>query len=77
MFFIGVSFGVLLVGFFNLLIELVVVFGYVSVFGSVINIFFVFVFIGVEVFGYSYLFYFFVVCVILYIFNMDKFIYLL
>ncbi|MCI1997900.1 MAG: chloride channel protein [Olsenella sp.] len=75
LFAIGSSLGVALAGLAGLPAPLVAALGYAAVFGAATNTLFAPILIGTEVFGYSYLPLFFVVCVVAYLFNMDKSIY--
>lgn len=75
LFAIGSSLGVALAGLAGLPTPLVAALGYAAVFGAATNTLFAPILIGTEVFGYSYLPLFFVVCVVAYLFNMDKSIY--
>ena len=57
--------------------DLAVIGSYAAVFGSATNTLLAPIFIGCEVFGFSSLPTFFIVCVVAYLFNMDKSIYAL
>lgn len=77
LFSIGASLGVVVAGVMGMPVELVAALGYAAVFGSATNTLFAPIFIGAEVFGFAYVPYFFVVCVVGYVFNMNKSIYTL
>ncbi|MDD5800724.1 MAG: chloride channel protein [Coriobacteriales bacterium] len=77
LFAIGASLGVALGSALGMPVELAAALGYAAVFGSATNTLLAPMFIGAEVFGFAYLPYFFVVCVVAYLFNMDKSIYAL
>lgn len=77
LFSIGTSLGVVLAGILGMPVELCAALGYAAVFGSATNTLLAPIFIGCEVFGFSSLPTFFIVCVVAYLFNMDKSIYAL
>lgn len=77
LFSIGASLGVVLAGILGMPVELCAALGYAAVFGSATNTLLAPIFIGCEVFGFSSLPTFFIVCVVAYLFNMDKSIYAL
>lgn len=77
LFSIGASPGVVLAGILGMPVELCAALGYAAVFGSATNTLLAPIFIGCEVFGFSSLPTFFIVCVVAYLFNMDKSIYAL
>lgn len=58
-------------------VELCVSLGYAAVFGSATNTLLATILIGCEVFGFGNLPAFFIVCVVAYLFSMDKSIYAL
>lgn len=60
-----------------MLVELCVSLGYAAVFGSATNTLLAPILIGCEVFGFGNLPMFIIVCVVAYLFNMDKSIYAL
>lgn len=75
LFSIGASLGVALSGIFGLPVVFVAALGYAAVFGGATNTLLAPILIGGEIFGYEYLPCFFIVCVIAYIFNLNKSIY--
>lgn len=77
LFFIGVVFGSVFVGVFGVLLDLMVVFGFVVVFVGVMNMLFVCMIMGIEFFGVMYFIYFVVVCFVVYFFSGYLSIYLL
>lgn len=76
LFSIGASLGAAIAGIFGLPVVFVAALGYAAVFGSATNTLIAPMIIGGEIFGYEYLPYFFIVCVVAYIFNLNKSIYL-
>lgn len=58
-------------------VEFCAALGYAAVFGSATNTLLAPILIGCEVFGFGDLLAFFIVCVVAYLFNMDKSIYAL
>lgn len=77
LFSIGASLGVVLAGILGMPVELCAALGYAAVFGSATNTLLAPILIGCEVFGFGNLSMFFIVCVVAYLFNMDKSIYAL
>lgn len=77
LFSIGASLGVILAGILGMPVELCAALGYAAVFGSATNTLLAPILIGCEVFGFGNLPAFFIVCVVAYLFNMDKSIYAL
>lgn len=77
LFSIGASLGVVLAGILGMPVELCAALGYAAVFGSATNTLLAPILIGCEVFGFGNLPMFFIVCVVAYLFNMDKSIYAL
>ena len=77
LFSIGASLGVVLAGILGMSVELCAALGYAAVFGSATNTLLAPILIGCEVFGFGNLPAFFIVCVVAYLFNMDKSIYAL
>lgn len=77
LFSIGASLGVVLAGILGMPVELCAALGYAAVFGSATNTLLAPILIGCEVFGFGNLPAFFIVCVVAYLFNMDKSIYAL
>lgn len=77
LFSIGTSLGVVLAGILGMPVEPCAALGYAAVFGSATNTLLAPILIGCEVFGFSSLPTFFIVCVVAYLFNMDKSIYAL
>ena len=77
LFSIGASLGVVLASVLGMPAELCAALGYAAVFGSATNTLLAPILIGCEVFGFGNLPAFFVVCVVAYLFNMDKSIYAL
>ena len=77
LFSIGASLGVVLAGVLGMPVELCAALGYAAVFGGATNTLLTPILIGCEVFGFGNLPAFFVVCVVAYLFNMDKSIYTL
>ena len=77
LFSIGASLGVVLASVLDMPAELCAALGYAAVFGSATNTLLAPILIGCEVFGFGNLPAFFVVCVVAYLFNMDKSIYAL
>lgn len=75
LFSIGASLGTVISGLCGLPLSFTAAMGYAAVFGSATNTLFAPILIGGEVFGFEYVPYFFVVCVISYIFNMNRSIY--
>lgn len=75
LFSIGASLGTVIAGLCGLPLPFTAAMGYAAVFGSATNTLFAPILIGGEVFGFEYVPYFFVVCVISYIFNMNRSIY--
>ena len=77
LFSIGASLGVLLGTLCGLPTAFVAALGYAAVFGGATNTLLAPILIGCEVFGFGNLPAFFIVCVVAYLFNMDKSIYAL
>ena len=77
LFSIGASLGVVLAGILGMPVELCASLGYAAVFGSATNTLLAPILIGCEVFGFGNLPMFIIVCVVAYLFNMDKSIYAL
>lgn len=77
LFAIGASLGVVLKSALGMPAELAAVLSCAAVFGIATNTLLAPMSIGTKVFSFAYLPYFFVVCVIAYLFNMDKSIYAL
>lgn len=77
LFSIGASLGVVLAGILGMPVEFCAALGYAAVFGGATNTLLAPILIGCEVFGFGNLPAFFIVCVVAYLFNMDKSIYAL
>lgn len=77
LFSIGASLGVVLAGILGMPAEFCAALGYAAVFGSATNTLLAPILIGCEIFGFGNLPMFFIVCVVAYLFNMDKSIYAL
>lgn len=75
LFSIGASLGVAVSGLLGLPVQFTAALGYSALFGSATNTVLAPILIGAEVFGFSYIPYFFIVCIIAYLFNMNKSIY--